>query len=395
VLPLPLSGIKVLEFSHAVLGPTGGMLLADFGADVIKVEPVPDGDPTRYLQGFGQGFAPYLFRNRRSLALDLKTEAGLEITHRLLATADILIENFGPGTMDRLGLGYEALAPDYPRLIYCALKGFLPGPYEQRIALDEVVQMMSGLAYMTGPPGRPLRAGASVIDMMTGVYGVVGILLALREREQTGQGQLVRSGLFETAVSVMGQHMAYSFVSGKPVEPMPIRVGAWAIYHQFRVKDDELVFVGVTSDKQWPRFCQAFDRPDLSANPAYASNNDRVLTQEPLLADLRAMFRQMTLADVLARCEQANVPFAPIARPEDLFDDAHLAAGGGLLETVLTDGRITHLPRQPVTVGQHDFGIHRQLAQPGEHTREILAQLDYAPETIAELEKSGIIRIYD
>lgn len=370
------------------------MLLADFGADVIKIEPVPDGDPTRYLQGFGQGFAPYLFRNRRSLSMDLKTEAGLEIVYRLLKTADILIENFGPGTMERLGLGYEALAPDYPRLVYCTLKGFLPGPYEQRIALDEVVQMMSGLAYMTGPPGRPLRAGASIIDMMTGVYGVVGILLALRERQQTGRGQVVRSGLFETAVAVMGHHMAYSFVSGKPVEPMPIRVGAWAIYHQFRVKGNELVFVGVTSDKQWPRFCRAFDRPDLLANPAYATNNDRVLAQEPLLADLRAMFRQMNFADVLARCEQANLPFSPIARPEDLFDDAHLATSGGLLETVLTDGRTTHLPRQPVTVGHHDFGIRQQLAQPGEHTREILAQLDYSPETIAELEKAGIITCY-
>lgn len=390
--PLPLAGLTVLEFTHAVLGPTCGMLLADFGADVIKVEPAPDGDPTRRLRGFGMGFAPYLFRNRKSIALNLKTEVGQEIVGRLLDSADILIENYAPGTMERLGLGYEALAEKYPRLIYCSLKGFLPGPYEKRMALDEVVQMMSGLAYMTGPPGQPLRAGASVIDMMTGVYGAVGVLLALREREQTGKGQLVKSALFETAASLMGQHMAYGAVAGIEVPPMPARVSAWGIYHQFKVKHDEIVFIGLTSDKQWVRFCTEFERPDLLADKRIATNNGRVDAQESLLPTLRQMLAGMEKADVIARCERANLPFAPIARPEDLFDDPQLNAGGTLLDVLLPSGEQTRLPRLPVLVGEHDFGIRSQAPEIGNDTDQILSDLGYTPDEIARWRDEQFIR---
>ena len=390
--PLPLHGLRVLEFTHAVLGPTCGMLLADFGAEVIKIEPSPNGDPTRRLRGFGMGFAPYLFRNRKSIAINLKSDAGQEVVGKLLDSADILIENFGPGTMDRLGLGYNALAKKYPRLIYCALKGFLPGPYEKRMALDEVVQMMSGLAYMTGPPGQPLRAGASVIDMMTGIYGAVGILLALRDREQTGEGQLVKSALFETAASVMGQHMAYSAVSGVEVPPMPARVSAWGIYHQFRVKNNELMFIGVTSDKQWARFCEQFERPDLFADGRIATNNGRVAEQSWLLSDLRDMFIEMDKADVIARCERANLPFSPIARPEDLFSDPQLLEGGSLLNTLLPNGEQTQLPRLPVLVGDHEFGIRTQPPAIGQDTNQLLQSLGYSTEEIEAWRSAEFIR---
>lgn len=382
----PLSDLRVLEFTHAVLGPACGLALADYGAEVIRIEAVPDGDPTRRLQGFGMGYYPYFNRNKKSLAVNLKTEAGEEIVHRLLAGADVLIENFAPGTMARLGLGYDALAPRYPRLIYCSLKGFLPGPYEHRAALDEVVQMMSGLAYMTGPPGQPLRAGASIIDIMTGVYGAMGVLLALRERDATGRGQLVRSALFETAAHIMGHHMAFAAISQRPAPPMPARLSAWGVYHQFRTREDELVFVGVTSDKQWERFCQAFERPDLLADPRLASNNDRVAAAAWLLPDLGAMFAALPKADILRRCESAGLPFAPIARPEDLFDDPHLIATGALLDLPLPDGRRLSLPRLPVDLETDAAPTPTPApALIGQHTTSILHSLGYTDAEIARL----------
>ncbi|MGE0417182.1 MAG: CaiB/BaiF CoA transferase family protein, partial [Acetobacteraceae bacterium] len=192
----PLAGLKVLEFSHTVMGPTAGLLFAEMGADVIKVEPAPDGDRTRRLGGFGAGFFAGFNRNKRSLAIDLKSKEGQAVMHRLVPHADIVLENFGPGTMERLNCGYEHLAPLNDRLIYLALKGYLAGPYEHRPALDEVVQFQSGLAWMTGPPGRPLRAGASVIDIMGAMFGVIAVQAALRERVVTGKGQRVASSLF-------------------------------------------------------------------------------------------------------------------------------------------------------------------------------------------------------
>lgn len=388
---LPLQGIRILEFSHAVLGPTCGVTLADFGAEVIKIEPAPDGDPTRRLSGFGMGYFPYLNRNKKSLVVNLKTEAGRAIISDLLQTADGLIENFGPGTMERLGLGYEALHQRYPRLIYCALKGFLPGPYQQRMALDEVVQMMSGLAYMTGRPGDPLRAGASIIDMMTGVYGAMGFLLALQERGKDGHGRFVTSALFETAAFVMGHHMTYAAVSGLPVPPMPARVSAWGIYDQFETEDGQRLFLGVTSDQQWQRFCQVFAQEGWLADERLATNNGRVALRDEFMPQLQSLFATMTLAEALARCEEAQLSFAPVARPEDLFDDPQLNQGGSLLETVLPDGRTTKLPRQPVLVGDQTWPIRRQPPQVGQHTAELLQELGYDEQTMADLAECHVI----
>ena len=269
---LPLSGLRVLDFGHTVMGPTAGLILADLGAEVIRIEPV-DGDPTRRLKGFGTGYFPFYNRNKQSVAINLKDLRGIEIVKRLLVEADVLVENFGPGTMTRLGLDATQICDEFPRLIYLSLKGFLPGPYEERIALDEVVQMMSGLAYMTGPPGQPLRAGSSVVDIMGGAFGVIAVQAALIERTRTGKGQLVKSALFESAMFLMGQHLAYAAQSDAPVPPMPARVSAWAIYDQFQTSDNATVFMGITSDNHWNRFCAVFNRPDLADDPSLASNN--------------------------------------------------------------------------------------------------------------------------
>src|ERR1700685_3872195 len=292
---LPLAGIRVLEFCHAIMGPSAGLILADLGADVIKVEPV-GGDTTRRLPGFAAGFFGTLNRNKRSLALDLKSDEGRALLHRLVATADVAIENYAPGTMDRLGCGYADFAKTNPRIVYCALKGFLSGPYEHRPALDEVVQFMAGLAYMTGPPGQPLRAGSSVVDIMGGMFAVIGIQAALRERDRTGRGQLIKSALFETTAFLMAQHMAGQAITGRGPPPMPAREGAWGIYDPFETADREQIFVGLTSDRQWRRFCEHFARQDLLQDPTYKTNEDRVRERPVLRPGVAAIVRRHTLA---------------------------------------------------------------------------------------------------
>jgi crotonobetainyl-CoA:carnitine CoA-transferase CaiB-like acyl-CoA transferase len=387
----PLSNIRVLEFTHAVLGPACGLILSDLGAEVIRIEPL-NGDPTRKLKGFGMGYFPFFNRNKKSIALNLKDERGLEVIHKLLESTDVLVENYAPGTMDRLKLGYEELASRYPQLVYCQLKGFLPGPYQHRTALDEVVQMMSGLAYMTGPIGQPLRAGASVIDVTTGMMGAMAILVALRERDTTGKGQLVRSALFETAAFLMGHHMAYSAISKEPVPPMPARVSAWAIYHQFETSDNQRVFIGVTSDKQWEKFCQVFERFDWLNDSRLKTNNDRIAERERFLPAVREMIAKYRLADILDKCEQAELPFSPIAKPEDLFNDEQLKQGGSLVNTVLPNGDETVLPTLPFRLDSFEWAESASLPMFAEHTAEVLTRLGYSNEAITSLKNDGVVK---
>ncbi|HID52997.1 MAG TPA: CoA transferase [Anaerolineae bacterium] len=386
-----LSDIRVIEFSHAVMGPAAGLVLADMGAEVIRIEPAPQGDHTRRLKGFGTGYYTFFNRNKKSVAINLKTDAGRKIAQKLLQTADVLIENFAPGTMERLGFGYEAVAAQNPALIYCSLKGFMPGPYAERTALDEVVQMMSGLAYMTGPPGRLLRAGASIVDIMGGTYGALAVLAALREREKTGRGQLVQSGLFETAAYIMGQHMAYAAISQEPVPPMSARVSPWAVYRLFETADGQQVFIGITSDKHWRAFCAAFDRPDLLADESLATNEQRVAARDRLHPELEAFFSRMTLAEILERCETARIPFSPVARPEDLFDDPHLNEGGSLVQATLPDGRQTKLPRLPIAMDGECFDLLQDAPDIGANTAPLLAELGYSPEQIRAWDEAEII----
>jgi len=385
---LPLAGVRVIEFTHMVMGPAAGLILADLGADVIKIEPV-GGDSTRRLPGSGAGYFPMYNRNKRSICVDLKADDGRDLVLRLLEDADVVIENFRPGTMDRLGFGYEALKARHPRLIYCSEKGFLSGPYENRTALDEVAQMMGGLAYMTGPPGQPLRAGTSVIDVQGGMFGAVGIIAALFQRNATGAGQNVVASLYESTVFLVGQHMAQFAVTGKPAAPMPVRVSAWAIYQVFETRDDQQVFVGVVSDKQWKDFCAAFELHDLAADRTLDGNNDRVKHKERLVPVIKAAFLKYTKQELMAKLEKTGLPFAPITRPEELFDDPHLAANNGLLPLTVTDGaragEKTRLPALPLEMDGERFGVHRDVPRAGEHTRELLREAGYPEAKVADL----------
>ena len=394
----PLRGIKVLEFTHTVMGPTAGLIFAELGADVVKVEPAPRGDHTRGLSGFAAGFFAAFNRNKRSLAIDLKREEGRAAMRRLAAGADVVMENFGPGTMERLGCGWDQLQPHNPRLVYLALKGYLAGPYERRPALDEVVQFQTGLAYMTGPPGRPLRAGASVIDILGAVFGVVAAQAALRERELTGRGQRVSSALFESAAFLMSTHMAGTIATGLPLNPMPARHGAWAIYQVFDTAGDGQLFLGVTSDQQWARFVEEFGLQKLAADPRLASNAMRIKERDWLLPALQEVIRKLPQDEVAARCERAQVSWAPVGRPTDLFADAHLLATGGLLDVFISrlggeEGRKAPLPALPIEFGAERWrpGLTRQPPRLGEHSAEVLAEAGFPPAEVAALVRNGVV----
>ena len=373
---LPLEGIRVVEFSHMVMGPSCGLMLADLGAEVIKVEPTPRGDRTRYLTSTGAGFFAGFNRNKKSVMLDLDKPEGLDAARRLVATADVFIENFRPGALDAKGLGYAELSAANPRLIYCSLKGFLSGPYEKRTALDEVAQMMTGLAYMTGPPGKPLRAGAPVNDMMGGLFGALAVMAALRQRDRTGRGELVQSGLFENSAYLVSTHMLQHVVSGKRPVPMSAGMRAWGVYDVFQSSDDVSIFIGVVTERQWEIFTRALNEPEL-LDAAYATNNDRSRAREKLIPLVAKLVRKHPVAELERLCEDAGLPFARVNHPSDLFDDPHLNAGG-MVPITLADGRQTKIPGLPIQFGDTRPGLRTDLPSPGQHTEEILRELGIA-----------------
>ncbi len=395
--PLPLEGIRVVEFTHMVMGPTCGMILADLGAEVIKVEPLA-GDNTRKLLGSGAGFFPMFNRNKKSIAVDVKNPRGREIILKLVAGADVFSENFKSGTMDKLGFGYEALSTLNPRLIYVSHKGFLPGPYDHRTALDEVVQMMGGLAYMTGPEGRPLRAGTSVNDIMGGMFGAIGVLASLQQRARTGHGQQVASALFENNVFLVAQHMMQFAVTGKAADPMPNRISAWAVYDVFDVKDGEQVFLSAVSDTQWEIMCREFGFDDLKADPRLITNNDRVRAREWLIPDLRKRFAPLSAAELSARFEKNALPYAPITRPHDLFDDPHLLATGGLTPiTIAADntgaGREieSRVALLPLALNGERLPLRTSPPRLGADTVDLLRSTGYSEAEIESLRADGVI----
>ena len=388
---LPLAGIRVLELGHNIMGPACGLVMADLGADVYKVERPGRGDDTRWLQGFGAGFFTCFNRNKKSLGIDLKEERGRELFLRLVEQVDVLVENFAPGTVDRLGIGFDVCRMRNPRLIFCSLKGFMPGPYAHRLALDEVVQMMGGLAYMTGPTGTPMRAGASVTDILSGSFGVIGILAALLERQQTGRGQEVRASLFESVAFLMGQHMAGAGVTGQAPPPMPERGRAWAIYELFATRDGHQVFIGITSDRHWRRLCTTFGFEDWAGDPRLATNQGRIEARSWFFPELQQRLRLLTKVELMALAEQAEIPFAPVNQPVDLWDDPHMNQSGGLASTATPSGDMVKLPKLPLRLDGHAFDLRLQPPAVGEGAADLLCLAGLTSNEIDELAAAGII----
>jgi crotonobetainyl-CoA:carnitine CoA-transferase CaiB-like acyl-CoA transferase len=387
---LPLDGVRVLEFGHTVMGPSSSMVLADLGADVIKVEPL-EGDRTRANVGFGSALFPVFNRNKRSMSIDLKSAAGKAAILKVIEGADALIENFAYGTMDRLGLGYEALSKVNPRLIYCSLKGFLEGPYEKRAALDEIVQFMGGLAYMTGPPGMPLRAGASVIDIMGGMFGAIGIMAALREREHTGKGQLVQSALFESTAFLVAQHMGQQALTGKAPPPMPEKASSWAVYDPFQTSDGKTVFVGITSDNHWRSFCTGFGVEELLADETLSTNPKRAEARDRIMPVVTAKFATETFESLVAKLEKLKLPFGPLAKPGDLFEDRHLNEGGRMLNITLPTGKVAKIPGLPLDMDGRKPRVRQQPPKMGQHTKAVLREAGYSASDIEALDVQGTI----
>ncbi|HJY75250.1 MAG TPA: CaiB/BaiF CoA-transferase family protein [Burkholderiales bacterium] len=388
---LPLEGVRVVEFAHMVMGPSCGLVLADLGAEVIKIEPLK-GDNTRHLEHAGSGFFPVFNRNKKSLAVDLQHPEGKKIVLKLLRTADVLTENFRPGALDKLGFSYARLKEENPRLIYCSLKGFLHGPYEHRPALDEVTQMMGGLAYMTGLPDRPLRAGSSVVDIMGGTFAAVAILAALRSRESTGRGMQVTSALFESTAYLVAQHMAQFEITGEAPPPMSVKRPAWGVYDIFETAGGGRLFIGVVTDTQWEAFCRDFGLVDLFQDPRLKTNGQRVKERAWLIPRLNQLTREHSQDELAAKLEAIGMPFAPIAKPWDLLDDPHLNASGGLLET-RARGKTIRVPALPVALDGERLPIRADPPRVGEHARELLESLGCSPEEIDSLRDRGIVAL--
>jgi crotonobetainyl-CoA:carnitine CoA-transferase CaiB-like acyl-CoA transferase len=387
---LPLAGIRVVEMSQMVMGPTCGMILGDLGAEVIKVEPLPKGDRTRDLKGIGVGFFTAFNRNKKSLALDMKSPAARQALLKLVSGADVMLENFRPGGIERLGFGYAAMAEVNPRLVYCTLKGFLPGPYENRAALDEVAQMMSGLAYMTGLPGKPMRAGASVTDIMGAMFAVIAIQAALAERLRTGRGQRVSSALFETCSFLVSPFALNEAIERQVCPPMSVRRTSWPIYDLFETADGDQIFLAVVGDEQWRDFCAAFGRPDWAARPDLATMNQRTMSRDWLIPEVAAIMKTLPMAEIVARCEARAIGFAPVNRPGQLLDDPHLAASGGLVEVDLQDGRRSRTLSLPLAIGGKRMPLRLQPPKLGEHNAEVLGGLGYSAAEIAALSRPPV-----
>src|SRR6185295_7498238 len=388
---LPLEGVRVVEFAHMVMGPSCGLVLADLGAEVIKVEPLA-GDNTRRLEAAGSGFYPVFNRNKKSLAVDLQNPEGRALVLKLLKSADVLTENFRPGALDKLGFSYSNLSSENQRLIYCSLKGFLDGPYEHRLALDEVTQMMGGLAYMTGLPDRPLRAGSSVIDIMGGTFAAVGILSALREREKTGRGTRVTSSLFESTAYLVAQHMAQYEITGEAPLPMSVKRPAWGVYDIFETGGGGRLFIGVVTDTQWEVFCREFGETELAADPRLKSNGARVKERGWLIPRIAELTKKHSQAELAAKLERMGLPFAPIAKPWDLLDDPHLNSGGGLMPIKVGDKSIK-VPALPLALNGKRLAKRSDPPRIGEHGRELLAQLGCSPREIESLRERRIVAL--
>jgi crotonobetainyl-CoA:carnitine CoA-transferase CaiB-like acyl-CoA transferase len=373
---LPLSGVRVVEMTHMVMGPTCGMILAQLGAEVIKVEP-PAGDKTRSLGGMGTSFFPLFNRGKRSIVLDFARPEDRETMHRLLASADVFFENFRDGQLEKQGLGADELRRKYPHLIIAGHKGFLSGPYEHRPALDEVVQMMSGLAAMTGTSARPLRVGSSANDIMGGMFGAIAILSALyQKRGGAADGAEIRIGLFENCLFLVAQHMVEYEMTGNRPRSMPEREHAWPIYDIFETAGGNRIFIGVVTEGHWQSFCREFSLQEFLDDPSLRTTTDRIMARSRIIPRVAEVVKTWDAAELSAKLDRLNICFSPINRPEDLFDDPHVLREGGLVNNFNVDGKAFRVPALPVEWNGENIGEGLKVPVLGADTSAIRRELE-------------------
>lgn len=373
---LPLEGVRVVEMTHMVMGPTCGMILAQLGAEVIKVEP-PAGDKTRSLGGMGVSFFPLFNRGKRSVVLDLARPEDRETMHLLLASADVFLENFRDGQLDKQGLGADELRAKYPHLIIAGHKGFLSGPYDHRPALDEVVQMMSGLAAMTGTRDKPQRVGSSANDIMGGMFGVISILAALYQKRGGNQnGADIRIGLFENCLFLVAQHMVEYEMTGRKPRSMPEREHAWPIYDIFDAAGGDRIFIGVVTEGHWQSFCREFGLTEFVDDPTLRTTTDRIMARDRIIPRVAEVIKRWNVADLSARLDALNICFSPINRPEDLLQDPHVLRPGGLVNNLNADGKPFRVPALPLEWNGHNIGEGLQVPVLGADTEAVRAELD-------------------
>ena len=372
---LPLEGVRVVEMTHMVMGPTCGMILAQLGAEVIKVEP-PAGDKTRSLGGMGVSFFPLFNRGKRSVVLDLAKPEDRDTMHRLLASADVFLENFRDGQLDKQGLGPEELRAKYPHLIIAGHKGFLSGPYDHRPALDEVVQMMSGLAAMTGTREKPQRVGSSANDIMGGMFGVISILAALYQKRGGNRGGAdIRIGLFENCLFLVAQHMVEYEMTGRKPRSMPEREHAWPIYDIFDAAGGDRIFIGVVTEGHWQSFCREFGLTEFADDPTLRSTTDRIMARDRIIPRVAEVIKGWNVADLSARLDALNICFSPINRLEDLLQDPHVLRPGGLVNTINADGKPFRVPALPVEWNGSNIGEGLKVPVLGADTDAVRAEL--------------------
>jgi len=379
----PLAGVTVVEMTHMIMGPSCGQFLAYLGAEVIKVEP-PEGDKTRHLTGMGRGFFPTFNRGKRSITLDLKSEAGRAALGKLLAGADIFVENFRDQSLMRMGFSPETLRAEYPSLIVASCKGFLHGPYQDRTAMDEVVQMMTGLAYMTGPTGRPLRIGSSANDIMGGLFGAFSVLGALMERGKTGEGRALRVGLFENCLLLVAQHMVQFDVEGREAPPMPERDFSWPVYDIFTTRDERQIFVGAVTEGQWTMLCRAIGLEQLLDDPGLQTKMEQIEARDRTLPLFACAIAAHDYDALETAFEAHGIPFSPINRPAEMYNDPHVMRPGGLHNSAFPSGETFRAPGLPIEVdGAIPAPSSLDIAAIGADTDAVLSALGLSAEDIA------------
>src|ERR1700733_3015542 len=373
---LPLSGVRVVEMTHMVMGPTCGMILAQLGAEVIKVEP-PAGDKTRSLGGMGVAFFPLFNLYNKIVVLHYAKPEDRETMHRLLDSADVFLENFRDGQLEKQGLGADELRQRHPHLIVAGHKGFLSGPYEHRPALDEVVQMMSGLAAMTGTSARPQRVGSSANDIMGGMFGAIAILAALyQKRGGTADGADIRIGLFENCLFLVAQHMVEYEMTGNKPRSMPEREHAWPIYDIFETKGGERIFIGVVTEGHWQSFCREFGMQEFLDDPALRTTTDRILARSRIIPRVGEVIKHWKAAELSATLDRLNICFSPINRPEDLFHDPHVLREGGLVNNFNVNGEPFRVPALPIEWNGANIGEGLKVPGLGADTEAVRAELE-------------------